>query len=58
MKPKKATEAPRNAGMDPGSMKLKQWYQGHDLSDQKALIGKDRASYQAREPILSSTGTN
>ena len=52
MKPEKATEAPRNAGIDPSTMKMKQWYQGHDrVSDQKAPTGTDRASCQAREPI-------
>ena len=37
MKPEKATGAPRNAGMDPGTMNMKQWYQGYDrVSDKKA----------------------
>ena len=52
MKPVKATEAPRNSGLDPSTMKMKQWYQGQDrASDQKAHTGTDRASYLAREPI-------
>ena len=52
MKPEKATEAPRNAGIDPSTMKTKQWYQGHDrVSDQKAPTGTEMASYQVREPI-------
>ena len=52
MNPEKATEAPRNAGMDPSTMEMKQWYQGHDrVSDQKAPTGTERASYQVREPI-------
>ena len=52
MKPEKATEAPSNAGIDPSTMKMKQWYQGHDrVSDQKAPTGTERASYQVREPI-------
>ena len=52
MKPEKATEAPRNAGIDPSTMKMKRWYQGHDrLSDQKAHTRTDRASYHTREPI-------
>ena len=52
MKPEKATEAPRNAGIDPSTMKMKQWYQGYDrVSDQKAPTGTDRASDHAREPI-------
>ena len=52
MKPENSTEAPRNAGIDPSTMKMKQWYQGHDrVSDQKAPSGTDRASYHAREPI-------
>ena len=34
MKPEKATEAPRTAGIDPSTMQMKQWYQGQDrLSD-------------------------
>ena len=52
MKPKKATEAPRNSGIDPSTLKMKQWYNGHDrVSDKEAPTGTDRASYQAREPI-------
>ena len=52
MKPEKATVAPRNAGIDPSTMKMKQWYQGHDrVSDQKTPTGTDRASYHAQEPI-------
>ena len=52
MKPEKASEAPTNAGIDPSTMKMKQWYQGHDrVSDKQAPSGTDRASYQAQEPI-------
>ena len=65
MKPEKATEAPRNAGIDSSTMKMKQWYQGQDrvsdksqwqwplvrVSDKKAPTGTDRASCQAREPV-------
>ena len=52
MKPEKAAEAPRIAGIDPSTMKMKQWYQRHDrVSDEKAPTGTDRASYHAREPI-------
>ena len=52
MRPERAPEAPTNAGIDPCTMKMMQWYQGHDrVSDQKAPTGTDRASYQAREPI-------
>ena len=55
MKPEKTTEAPRNAGVDPCTMKMKQRYQGHDReSDQKAPTGTERASCHVREPILSS----
>ena len=51
MKPVKAAEAPRHAGIDPSTMKMKRWYQGHDrVGDQKALTGTDRAS-------LTRTGT-
>ena len=50
MKPEKAAEAPRNAGTDPSTMEMKQWYQGHDrVSDQKAPTGTDN--------ISSGTGT-
>ena len=52
MASEKATEALRNARIDPSAMKMKQWYQGHDrVNDQKAPTGTDRASGQAREPI-------
>ena len=64
MKPEKATKAPRNSGVDPSTMKMKQRYQGQDrvsdesqwqlpssrMSDKKAPTGTDGA-YQAREPI-------
>ena len=30
MKPEKATMSPRNSGIDPSTMKIKQWYQGQD----------------------------
>ena len=52
MRPEKAIEAPRNAGIDPSTMKMKQFYQKHNrVSDQKAPTGTNRASYHAREPI-------
>ena len=52
MKPEKATEAPRSAGLDPSTMQMKQWYHGHDrVSEQKAPTGIDRASYHVREHI-------
>ena len=52
MRPEKATEAPRNAGIDPSTMKMKQWYQTHNrVSEQKAPTGTNRASHHAREPI-------
>ena len=65
MKPEKATMAPRNSGIDPCTMKMKQWYQGQDrlsdksqwqwpvnrVSDNKAATGTNRASYHARELI-------
>ena len=31
MKPEKASKEPRNSGVDPSTMKMKQWYQGQDL---------------------------
>ena len=52
MKPEKAIEATRNAGIGPSTMKMKQWYQGHDrVSDQKAPTGTERS-------IILSTRTN
>ena len=65
MRPEKATEAPRNSGTDPSTVKMKQWYQKQDrlsdksqwqwssnrVSDKKAPTGTERASYQVREPI-------
>ena len=52
MRPEKATEAPRNAGIDPSTVVMKQWYRKHNrVSDQKAPTGTNRASYHAREPI-------
>ena len=64
-KAQKKKKAPRNAGLDPSTMKMKQWYQGqHRLSDKslwqwpinrvsekKAPTGTDRASCEARETI-------
>ena len=64
MKPEKATMAPGNSGVDPSTMKMKQWYQGQDrlsdesqwqlpsnrMSGKKAPTGTDGA-YQARGPI-------
>ena len=62
MKAERLTKAPDNAGIDPGTIKMKTWYQepireGDDsqlpsssrASD--ALSGTDRTSYQVREPI-------
>ena len=65
MKTEKATKAPRNSGIDPRIMKMRQRYQGQDrlsdksqwqlprirVSDKKAPTGTDRASHLAREPI-------
>ena len=52
MKAERATEAPTNAAIDPSTMKMKQWCEGHDrVSDQEAPTGTERASYQVREPI-------
>ena len=52
MKREQASEAPRNAGQHPSTMKVKQWYQRRDrVSDKKAPTETDRASYHAREPI-------
>ena len=60
MKPEKATKAPRNAGIDSSTMKMKQWFQGKNrvsdesqwqwpsncVIDKKAPTGTERASYQ------------
>ena len=52
MRPETAAEAPRNAGIAPSTMKMKQQHQKHNrVSDQKAPTGTNRASYHAREPI-------
>ena len=52
MRPEMATEAPRNGGTDPSTMKRKHWYQKlNRVSDQKGPTGTNRASYHAREPI-------
>ena len=64
MKPEKASKAPRISGIEPRTMRMKQWYQGEDrlsnesqwqlprnrVGDEKAPTGTDRASYHAREP--------
>ena len=66
MKPERATKAPRNVGIDPSTMQIKQWYRGQNrvsdksqwqwpddrVSDKRAPIGTDRAS------ILSGTRTH
>ena len=58
MKREKATKAPRNSGIDPSSMKMKQCYQGQDrLSDESQwLLPSNRVSdrrlqLEAREQI-------
>ena len=57
MRPKKATEAPRNARIDPSTMKMKQWHQTQNrVSDQRVHTGTNRASYHAREPIEDDDG--
>ena len=44
--------SPRNAGIDPSTTNMKQWYQKHNrVSDQKVPTGTNRASYHARETI-------
>ena len=53
----KTTEAQRNAGTDPRTMKMKQKYQGHDrVCEQMLSNGTDRASCPAREPIDDDDG--
>ena len=37
MKPEKATKTPRNSGLDPSTMKMKQWHQGQDRLSDKSL---------------------
>ena len=52
MKPEKATMTRRNAGINPSTMKMTNWYQGSDrVSDKNSLTGTDRPSDQARELI-------
>ena len=52
LKPEKATMVPKNAGINPSTMKMKKWYQEPDrVSDKNSLTGTDRPSYQAREQI-------
>ena len=49
MKPEKA---PRNAGIDPSTMKINQWYLGHDrVSDQKAPTGNVTCLHQYRNEL-------
>ena len=44
--------SPRNAGTDPSTTNMQQWYQKHNrVSDQKVPTGTNRASYHARETI-------
>ena len=52
MKLEKATEAPRNAGIDPSTMKIKQWYQRHNhINNQKTHTKTNKTSNHAREPL-------
>ena len=52
MRPEKATEATRNAGRDPSTTTMKQWYQKHNrVRHQKAPTGTNRAPCHARDPI-------
>ena len=62
---REATKAPENAGIEPTTMKMKNWYQeqacesddsqfqspSHCASDTKTSTRTNRTSYQAREPI-------
>ena len=61
MKAERLTKAPDNAGIDPGTIKMKTWYQEptRESDDSQlpsssrasdALSGTDRTSYQVREP--------
>ena len=62
MKPERLTEAPENAGSDPGTMRVSTWYQEPTREDDDphipsssrvsdVLVGTNRTSYQVREPI-------
>ena len=62
MEPERLTEAPENAGIDPGTMRVSKWYQGaaredddsHFSSSSRAgdvFTGTNRTSYREREPI-------
>ena len=61
MKPERLTKAPENAGIDPSTMRISEWYQEsiredddpHAPSSNRVsdFTGADRMSYQVREPI-------
>ena len=53
MKPEKATKAPRNAEIDPSTMKMKQWYQGQDRLNDKSQwqFPSNRVSHKKRRPL-------
>ena len=62
-KPEQLTEAPENAGVNPGTMRVSKWYQEPTRDDDDSnhfssssrvsdvFTGADRTSYQVREPI-------
>ena len=50
MKPEKATEAPRNAGINPSTMKMKQWYHKHNRVRSESACWNEQS-------ILPRTGT-
>ena len=71
MKPAMTTEEPRNAGIDPATMKMKRWYQdnqddirvsdksqGHTRKKKRdaSVTGVERSSYQTRLSIEDDEG--
>ena len=62
MKPERLTGAPENAGIDPSTMRVSEWYQKSTREDDDShfssssrvsdvFTGTNRTSYQGREPI-------
>ena len=62
MKPERLTEAPENASIDPGTMRVSKWYQEPTREDDDShfssssrvsdvFTGTNKTSYQGREPM-------
>ena len=65
MKSEKATKTPRNSGIDPSTMKMKQWYQGQDRVSDKSQwqlpsnrVSDQKGAHWNEQSILSDTDTN